>query len=415
MNFFRAISYGLRTARGPKFSLAIPRSTLKNVTACLAGGGLVSLYTAGSTVSQGVSVDGVELGGLSEEEARHTILQMARNKQGEVVAIHAGSSAIPIALGTLGELSTDRVTELTLAQGGREPLFTRRLVSRVSRSQNNLHLSSSGLKKGAVEAVAARLPTHAAVRARFGPGNPPTVIAGSPGLRISRTALADALKMALVTNEREVWIPDAEYCPPQWPSAQKLKRFKVLVARHTTTIRTKSSDSIANMTRAAQELNGVVIGANGGQFSFNGILGERTEIKGYRAAKALNGSGKVVLELGGGVCQASTTVFLTLTKAGFLVVERSCHSGKVSYAGGPGFDATVSFPTHDLKLNNTTGQDVALRVYVQDGQMIAEAWAAAKASVYVLAPARLPDGHPTIARRLATGGPFETLPAHYAR
>ena len=46
----------------------------------------------------------------------------------------------------------------------------------------------------------------------------------------------------------------------------------------------------------------------GEEFSFNAAVGQRTEAKGYQGAAAYN-NGEVVQEIGGGVCQVSTTLY----------------------------------------------------------------------------------------------------------
>ena len=60
-----------------------------------------------------------------------------------------------------------------------------------------------------------------------------------------------------------------------------------------------------NLRLACQAVHGAVIPA-GGSFSFNEALGERTEEKGYRPAIAFQ-NGEKVMEVGGGVCQVSTS------------------------------------------------------------------------------------------------------------
>ena len=61
------------------------------------------------------------------------------------------------------------------------------------------------------------------------------------------------------------------------------------------------------MKLAAKAINGIVL-QPGEEFSFNNRVGERTEAKGYQAAAAYN-NGEVVQEIGGGVCQVSSTMY----------------------------------------------------------------------------------------------------------
>lgn len=103
-----------------------------------------------------------------------------------------------------------------------------------------------------------------------------------------------------------------------------------------------------NIALAASRIAGTVLPPHG-EFSFNERVGKRTEENGFRpAAVILNG--EFVPGVGGGVCQASTTLYLAALRAGLSVTEARAHSLAVSYAP-PSLDAMVS-ETSDLKFVN---------------------------------------------------------------
>ncbi|KKW38159.1 MAG: VanW family protein [Candidatus Peribacteria bacterium GW2011_GWB1_54_5] len=68
---------------------------------------------------------------------------------------------------------------------------------------------------------------------------------------------------------------------------------------------------------------------------------------------------------GGGICQASTTVYRAIVNAGFPVVERRAHSLYVSYYKkyGVGIDATIFPGTQDLTFLNDTEQPLLIQAY----------------------------------------------------
>jgi hypothetical protein len=99
-------------------------------------------------------------------------------------------------------------------------------------------------------------------------------------------------------------------------------------------------ERVHNIELGAKKLDGVVIPA-GGTFSFNTVVGPRNEA-GFRNAPALF-LGEVTQELGGGMCQVSSTLFAAALSIGLEVVERRPHSRPSSYIQ-KGFDATVNFP-----------------------------------------------------------------------
>lgn len=100
--------------------------------------------------------------------------------------------------------------------------------------------------------------------------------------------------------------------------------------------------------------------ANGEEFSFNGVVGERTEERGFSSAKVIE-NGKFTEGVGGGVCQVSSTVYNCALLSGMTVTERHRHSLAVSYVE-PSFDAMVSFSYADLRFLNESGESVYLVV-----------------------------------------------------
>ena len=63
--------------------------------------------------------------------------------------------------------------------------------------------------------------------------------------------------------------------------------------------------------------------------------------------------GRLVPQLGGGICQVGTTVFNTVFFSGLPVIERHNHSQYISHYP-KGRDATVSWGGPDFKFKNDT-------------------------------------------------------------
>ena len=113
-----------------------------------------------------------------------------------------------------------------------------------------------------------------------------------------------------------------------------------------------------NVRLAAAAVNGTVL-RPGEEFSFNGTVGERTEAKGYGPAGAYN-NGEVVQEIGGGVCQVSSTLFNAVYRAGLTTTYRRSHTFEPSYVT-PGCDATVSWGGPDYKFVNNSSHAIGIR------------------------------------------------------
>ncbi len=103
-----------------------------------------------------------------------------------------------------------------------------------------------------------------------------------------------------------------------------------------------------NIALAASRVAGAEI-APQETFSFNAAVGKRTEANGFRTATVIF-DGEFVPGVGGGVCQASTTLFGAALRAGMRIEESHPHSLSVGYVP-PSQDAMVS-ETSDLKFTN---------------------------------------------------------------
>ncbi len=118
-----------------------------------------------------------------------------------------------------------------------------------------------------------------------------------------------------------------------------------------TTQTTKNNNRNTNIQLSAQAISGKTV-LPGEIFSFNGATGERTAAKGYKEAPAISG-GQSKDEVGGGVCQTSSTLFNAVARADLEIIERNPHAWPSSYIE-KGFDATVNWPGLDFKFKNNT-------------------------------------------------------------
>ncbi|MGZ4411641.1 MAG: VanW family protein, partial [Gaiellaceae bacterium] len=102
-------------------------------------------------------------------------------------------------------------------------------------------------------------------------------------------------------------------------------------------------------------------------FSFNQATGARTSAKGFLEAPVII-NGELQTGLGGGVCQVSTTVFNAAFEAGLPILERTNHALYISHYP-LGRDATVDYPSVDLKFRNDTDHWLLLRTFVTSSSL----------------------------------------------
>jgi len=121
-------------------------------------------------------------------------------------------------------------------------------------------------------------------------------------------------------------------------------------------------DRITNLRLGVTLLDGTLV-PPGGTFSLNGTIGERTEERGFRSAPVIIGT-EYEEEVGGGTSQVATTVFNAAWEAGVRITERNPHSLYISrYQLGR--DATVYWPSLDLKFQNDTSKWILVKGYVE--------------------------------------------------
>ena len=135
------------------------------------------------------------------------------------------------------------------------------------------------------------------------------------------------------------------------------EKFSNLRSDFSTDISSSTADRKHNIKNALNALNKVEILPNQ-TFSFNQVVGRRSENNGYRKAKIIVND-EFVDGVGGGVCQVSSTLYNAALMAGLDIVEANRHSKQVSYVKS-GFDAMVNYGSSDLKLKNNTAEKITI-------------------------------------------------------
>lgn len=130
-----------------------------------------------------------------------------------------------------------------------------------------------------------------------------------------------------------------------------------LLAEIELTSTSKSSNRNYNLARASKKLNGTVL-KPGETFNWYKIVGQATKANGYKLAAILV-NGKSEQGYGGGVCQVSTTLYQAAIKSNLKIVERHTHSAGITYTK-LGKDATVSYPTRNLKIKNNKKYSIVI-------------------------------------------------------
>jgi vancomycin resistance protein YoaR len=193
------------------------------------------------------------------------------------------------------------------------------------------------------------------------------VVEGEPGRRLYRKAFNDLFYSYFYkTNASKVEVP----LLPIYPRVDRdlLLRINVKqIGQYVTYFNRNNSARSHNITLASEAINNYVI-FPGEKFSFNQVVGKRTKERGYMRAPVIV-RGELSEDIGGGICQVSSTLFNAADRAGLKMVERYSHSKNVPYVP-PGRDATVSWYGPDFSFLNEYSLPILIRAKVIGGQMI---------------------------------------------
>jgi vancomycin resistance protein YoaR len=216
--------------------------------------------------------------------------------------------------------------------------------------------------ESAVKTVELIRPKDATVRLVNGR---PQVVAAVNGTQVAADDLKKAVAPALTetgsgrTVKVELSGAKAKFSTE---AARKL-RIKEVTGEFTTYYPYATYRNI-NIGRAAQLINNTLL-KPGETFSLNRIVGERTAANGFVEGYVIK-SGKFKKELGGGVSQSATTTFNAMFFAGLKDIQHRPHTLYINrYPAGR--EATVAWPTLDLKFQNDTKYGVLVQAYRVNG------------------------------------------------
>jgi vancomycin resistance protein YoaR len=191
-------------------------------------------------------------------------------------------------------------------------------------------------------------------------GGKPVVVPGVAGVTLDAAALTAAVRPALTDPARTASVRMAVEEPDLTTAEARGLGVKERISTFSTNL-TANPRRTENLRVAARTVDGTLV-RPGETFSLNGVLGERTPQKGYNQAPAISG-GRLVNDYGGGVSQMATTIYNNVFFSGLEVIHHKPHSFYISrYPEGR--EATVNYPTVDLKWRNDSSTAVLISASV---------------------------------------------------
>ena len=178
------------------------------------------------------------------------------------------------------------------------------------------------------------------------------VVPSQNGRQVDMKMVADAL----LNDETNITAALEETPPARDTAWAEALHIKEQVSTFTTNHKS-GEERVKNIHRAADLLNNTIV-EPGATFSLNDAIGPRTAERGFVVAPVFYG--EFTEDFGGGVSQLATTTFNAVFWGGYEDVYHKPHTIYITrYPMGR--EATVNYPTVDLKFKNNTSAGVLIR------------------------------------------------------
>lgn len=188
---------------------------------------------------------------------------------------------------------------------------------------------------------------------------------GRPGRKLDQQKLMQDIKSVISAGGGNVQLNVAAIQPAR-TTADIQSRYG-LICYAITNASSSSANRLTNIKRALEIINGTCI-KPGETFSFNKVVGQRTEARGFKVATAYS-AGEVTEQVGGGICQVSTTLWNAAVKADLKINERHPHSLTVGYVD-LGKDAAVDWGNKDLRFTNNSDDNIYICCYLTEDKRV---------------------------------------------
>ena len=316
-------------------------------------------------ICNGVFVETVNVGGMSEDEARTAVAQYRDEYLQRTVEVDVNGKTVSATLEQLGyncEVGDVIAKAMQVGKDGNpftnyakiREIATTPLVYKLKYDEKKIRtFVNKKCKKKCEKAKNAKVKRENGTFVYTDAKEGSTIDVNSTAAQI-RKAVEQAKSGDAIRVKADVTI--------QEPTVTKdlASRCKDKIGSFQTNFNAGNVSRSKNLSNAARLINDHVI-YPGETFSVHDTISPLTEENGYYAAPSYS-NGEVVDSIGGGVCQVSTTLYNAVLKAELEVVERSPHSMVVSYVK-PSMDAAIAGDYKDFKFRN----DTEVPIYIEGG------------------------------------------------
>jgi vancomycin resistance protein YoaR len=360
--------------------LAILTLCTLGVTTIILGQFVVLDYNTNKILQDGTVINGLNLSGLSKEEASVVLINDFQEKADDFTlniknadqtwTLEKDDFVVNSDIHTILDMSQDKNTLLNT----KEEEIT--LLSQFEKMGGSINVAFNYIFLGLDEKIDNIIsqvetpPTNSTIT--FNPNNKEMFEISNHinGKRVDKNTLyKDINEQFLISNNINVELKFIEEV------ATITKEYNENLTKKISSFATNVSDSTGgrkhNVKMALEKFNGLVINPNE-EISFNSITGPHTSENGYKSAIVIY-NGEFTDGIGGGICQASTTLYNALLTSGVQINEVHKHTLPIRYVP-LALDAMVSEYTADLKFVNTTDYPMFIKTYSDSESVTVEVY-----------------------------------------
>lgn len=331
-------------------------------------------------IYEGISIDGIDVGGLTVEEAEELLIAHSLTRLDEIsITITHNEKSWNIDYTDISakiDFSDNLHSAFMIAREG-ELTDRYNLINEIKNTGKeffteityDLNLLLPIIDDIAVEVK--RSPQDATIEFMPDAEILFNVTPDVAGVEIDKERLFDELTTKIEAKDFSgIEVVTIEIVPEV--KAAQLEKLTNRIAQFYTGFGTSSQNRIHNVRFSMSKVNGYRLDP-GQTFSFNEAVGRRTVARGFRPAPIIMPDRSLQDSPGGGVCQASTMMYNIALLADLEIVQRRHHSFPVFYVP-PGLDAAVVYGSLDVQFRNNRETPIFFRAFYEDGKIFVEAY-----------------------------------------
>lgn len=334
----------------------------------------VALAGRSEKIFPGISVGGVNLGDKTKEEAEQALTEYTNQLRNKSIIVNYNDRSSQFKLTGI-DLQANTASVINKAwMAGRQGGFLLQWQERNKIAKNGLEIPFEfSVSKDKLKSVLENMTKDVRTPPRdakivITPEDTIQIVESSYGKGIDINDAFDQLNRIIKEGEKpEINLFFVDVKPAVTTEDIKNMNVNGILSSFNTQFDPKKTNRTFNVKVAAVALDGQML-KPGETFSFNKIVGPRSQEAGYKEAKVIINN-EFVESLGGGVCQVSSTLYNALLRADIGILERSSHSLVVKYVP-LGQDAAVAYGLKDLRFKNNLPCAIIMKTSVKGNNLV---------------------------------------------